>query len=66
MIYTAGRRNCIGQRFAQMEEKVLLANVLRKFEIVALKSLDDLQPITELTLRPSLGIPVKLKARVWS
>jgi hypothetical protein len=47
-----------------MEEKVLLANILRKFEIVALKSVQELQPISELTLRPPNGIPVKLIPRV--
>jgi hypothetical protein len=47
-----------------MEEKVLLANILRKFEIVALKSVEELQPLPELVLRSSLGIPVKLKPRI--
>ena len=30
--FSAGRRNCFGQRFAQMEEKIVLAHNLRKFE----------------------------------
>jgi hypothetical protein len=46
-----------------MEEKVLLANILRKFEIIALKSVEELNPVPELTLRPTLGIPIKLKPR---
>ena len=61
--FSAGRRNCIGQRFAMMEEKVILANILRKFEIKSLKSLDELQPLVEMILKPSAGIPVMLKIR---
>ena len=61
--FSAGRRNCIGQRFAMMEEKVILANILRKFEIKSLKTLDELKPLVEMTLKPSTGIPVQLKPR---
>ena len=46
-----------------MEEKVILANILRKFEIKSLKSLDELQPLVEMILKPSTGIPIKLKIR---
>jgi cytochrome P450 len=53
----------LGQRFAMMEEKVILANILRKFEIKSLKSLDELQPLVEMILKPSTGIPIKLKIR---
>jgi len=31
--FAAGRRNCVGQRFAMMELKVILASVFRFFEI---------------------------------
>lgn len=61
--FSAGRRNCIGQRFAMMEEKVILANILRKFEIKSLKTLDEIQPLVEMILKPTAGIPVKLKIR---
>jgi cytochrome P450 len=62
--FSAGRRNCIGQRFAQMEEKVLLANILRKFEIKSLKTIEQVNPVGDLIIRPLNGIPVKLTPRV--
>jgi cytochrome P450 len=49
--FSAGRRNCVGQRFAIIEEKVLLASILRKFELKSSKTLDELEPVAELILR---------------
>jgi cytochrome P450 family 4 subfamily V len=61
--FSAGRRNCIGQRFALMEMKVVLSNILRKFEIKSLKTSDELKPSPDLIIRPTNGIPVTLKLR---
>jgi cytochrome P450 len=61
--FSAGKRNCIGQRFALMEEKVVLASLLRKFEIKSLKTTEELEPIADVILRPLHGIPVQLTAR---
>ena len=61
--FSAGRRNCIGQRFALMEEKVLLANILRKFEIKSIKTIEELEPVGDLILHPNNGIPIELKLR---
>nr|XP_015929387.2 cytochrome P450 4C1-like [Parasteatoda tepidariorum] len=33
--FSAGPRNCIGQKFALMEEKTVLANIFRNFEITS-------------------------------
>ena len=47
-----------------MEIKVMLANILRKFEIKSLKLLDELEPVLELVLKPSKGvIPIELIIR---
>jgi len=61
--FSAGRRNCIGQRFALMEMKVVLTNILRKFEIKSLKTSDELKPSPDLIIRPTDGLPVTLKLR---
>nr|ATW72313.1 cytochrome p450 CYP4V38 [Brachionus calyciflorus] len=61
--FSAGRRNCIGQRFAQMEEKVLLANILRKFELKSIRTIEELEPVGDLILHPNNGIPIELKLR---
>ncbi|KAJ8383457.1 hypothetical protein AAFF_G00220530 [Aldrovandia affinis] len=62
--FSAGLRNCIGQRFAVMEEKVVLASILRNFNIEATQKQEDLRPMGELILRPEKGIWIKLEKRV--
>ncbi len=56
-------RNCIGQEFALNEEKVVLAHILRNFEL----SLDESKPPVEkdylLILRPKHGLHLKFKLR---
>lgn len=46
-----------------MEEKVLLANILRHFELKSLKTIDELCPVSDLIVRPLNGIPIELKLR---
>ncbi|KAI7802035.1 cytochrome P450 4V2 [Triplophysa rosa] len=61
--FSAGPRNCIGQRFALMEEKVVLATILRHFEVESCQSREELRPLGELVLRPEKGIWIKLQKR---
>ncbi|NXH16658.1 CP4V2 protein, partial [Bucco capensis] len=61
--FSAGPRNCIGQRFAQMEEKALLAIILRRFWVDSCQKPEDLGIAGELILRPNNGIWIKLKRR---
>ncbi|KAL6467406.1 hypothetical protein MHYP_G00252100 [Metynnis hypsauchen] len=61
--FSAGLRNCIGQRFALMEEKVILASILRYFDIEACQKREELRPVGELVLRPEQGIWITLQRR---
>lgn len=61
--FSAGSRNCIGQRFALMEEKTVLAWLLRYFKVRSCKRRDQIRPQAELILRPSAGIELELKLR---
>ncbi|CAN9510230.1 unnamed protein product [Ophioblennius macclurei] len=62
--FSAGLRNCIGQRFALMEEKLVLASILRSFNIEACQKREELNPVGDLILRPEKGIWIKLEKRV--
>ncbi|KAM9856665.1 cytochrome P450 4V8 [Aulostomus maculatus] len=59
--FSAGLRNCIGQRFALMEEKVVLSSILRNFSVEACQKREELRPMGELILRPESGIWIKLE-----
>ncbi|XP_072353006.1 cytochrome P450 4V2-like [Scyliorhinus torazame] len=61
--FSAGIRNCIGQKFALMEEKVILSSILRRFHIETKQSREDLHLVGELILRPQSGIWIELHHR---
>jgi hypothetical protein len=46
-----------------MEEKIVLAHLLRKFEIKSLKTTEELRPTPELILKPAEDLPVLLTPR---
>ncbi|XP_054724724.1 cytochrome P450 4c3-like [Uloborus diversus] len=61
--FSAGPRNCIGQRFAMMEEKVVLAHVLMNYEVKSLVPRDQLQLTAEMVLRSHNGIIMQITPR---
>ncbi|XP_045763947.1 cytochrome P450 4d2-like [Maniola jurtina] len=62
LAFSAGPRNCIGQKFAMMELKVTVASVIKSFIVLPA---DSKEPglCAELILRSDSGINVKLKPR---
>ncbi|XP_054984130.1 cytochrome P450 4V2-like [Sorex araneus] len=61
--FSAGPRNCIGQKFAMMEVKTVLSWILRHFWIESTQKREELGLTAELILRPANGIWIKLKRR---
>lgn len=57
--FSAGPRNCIGQKFAMLEAKLLVASVLREFSVITKESVTDLKMIPSITL--ILVNPIKMK-----
>ncbi|CAI9622908.1 unnamed protein product [Staurois parvus] len=64
--FSAGLRNCIGQRFALMEEKVVLSTILRNFSVKASQKKEEIRLLGELILRPQDGIWIELEHRTPS
>nr|APH81395.1 cytochrome P450 CYP4EB1 [Tigriopus kingsejongensis] len=61
--FSAGPRNCIGQRFAMMEEKAILSALVRKIKFIAVDKVEDVKPAIEIVTRPYNGIRVKCVPR---
>ncbi|XP_013099020.2 probable cytochrome P450 4ac1 [Stomoxys calcitrans] len=59
--FSAGSRNCIGQKFAILEMKAVLVALLQHFEILPVTKLEDLSFEYGLILRTSQKIYVKLR-----
>ena len=56
--FSAGHRNCIGQKFAQTEELISVARVLNRFQLEAVTK--DSKRLSQLILKPEGRLEVKL------
>ncbi|CAD5222187.1 unnamed protein product [Bursaphelenchus xylophilus] len=61
--FSAGPRNCIGQKFAQREAKLMIAHLVHNFKITTDIPFEKNLKTTEVVLAPTLGVPVKLHKR---
>nr|CAD7609873.1 unnamed protein product [Timema genevievae] len=62
--FSAGSRNCIGQRFAMLEMKSTISKVLRTFKLLPGSSTNTIEEITaELVLKNLKGMSLRLVSR---
>ncbi|GMS92322.1 hypothetical protein PENTCL1PPCAC_14497, partial [Pristionchus entomophagus] len=61
--FSAGPRNCIGQKFAMYEEKIILSWLLRRFRFESDEAFSSQKFATEAILRPINGIKVTVVRR---
>jgi cytochrome P450 family 4 len=62
--FSAGPRNCIGQKFAMLEMKSIISKMLRNFEITLAEGFEPTL-VYAIILKPSNGIKIKLSPRVY-
>lgn len=58
--FASGPRNCVGQSFAMMEAKIILAMLISKFSFTISENYKH-APITVLTIKPKYGVQICLK-----
>ncbi|KPM09401.1 cytochrome P450-like protein 21 [Sarcoptes scabiei] len=61
--FSAGPRNCIGQRFAMQTVKALLASIFRKYRIKSLVPMDQVELAFGSTVGPKNKITIKFEPR---
>ncbi|XP_075215311.1 cytochrome P450 4C1-like isoform X4 [Lycorma delicatula] len=61
--FSGGPRNCIGQKFAKMEMKVILSALFRKMKVNSVTEVNEVKPVPSIILRPEFPFKIKLTAR---
>lgn len=63
ILFSAGSRNCIGQKFAILEMKTIISAILRHFEISVDPSYKEPLVCGELVIKPQNGMVLNFKPR---
>ena len=63
MPFSAGPRNCVGQKFAMFEMKIVLASILRKYQIDAITKRDQVDVELSILLKPNSPVVVRFTKR---
>ncbi|CEF69641.1 Cytochrome P450 4V2 [Strongyloides ratti] len=61
--FSAGPRNCIGQKFGMNQVKVILIWILRRYKLIVKRHPDYVKHIPEIVQSPSNGIPLYIIRR---
>ncbi|XP_043287040.1 probable cytochrome P450 4aa1 isoform X2 [Venturia canescens] len=61
--FSAGPRNCIGNKFAILEIKSMISMLLRKFVLAPVPGKDQIQPKFRLTVRAKGGLWIRITPR---
>jgi len=61
--FSAGPRNCVGQKFAMIEQKILLFHVMSAFRIESTQEEDEIEACFEIIHRSNNGLHIKLFTR---
>lgn len=54
----------VGQKFALLEEKLILAYIFRFYELESLQPIADMTVSIDTILRPESGMQIKIKKRL--
>ncbi|KAF7993883.1 hypothetical protein HCN44_011152 [Aphidius gifuensis] len=61
--FSAGPRNCVGQKFANLEAKIGLAEIMRKWRVKSRDTHESIKTYSSIILRPIEGIFLKFEKR---
>nr|XP_018900550.1 PREDICTED: cytochrome P450 4C1-like [Bemisia tabaci] len=61
--FSAGPRNCIGQKFAMLQLKSILSSIIKKFRILPASDAPAPCPVTVLLFKSDTGVHIRLEKR---
>lgn len=61
--FSAGNRNCIGQKFALLELKIMLTEIIRNFKITPITTREEIVFVADLVLRSKHPIKMMFHKR---
>lgn len=61
--FSAGPRNCIGQKFAMAEMKTILLHLIRNFSFESVTPIDKARVQMEMVLRPKCALNIRIRSR---
>jgi len=61
--FSAGPRNCIGQKYAMLEMKTVLSYILRHYSLRSLDTRENVNLLIEIMLKPEGGIKLTITPR---
>ncbi|XP_065214566.1 cytochrome P450 4C1-like [Planococcus citri] len=61
--FSAGPRNCIGQKFAMLEMRIIIAMLLLKYQFSLVENADPVVIESSLVLRSRNKLPIKIRKR---
>ncbi|XP_055547607.1 cytochrome P450 4d2-like [Wyeomyia smithii] len=61
--FSAGSRNCVGQKYAMLEIKTTLVKLLANYRLLPCDPVNKVRIMTDMTLRPVNGTFVKIEPR---
>ncbi|GMT11458.1 hypothetical protein PFISCL1PPCAC_2755, partial [Pristionchus fissidentatus] len=64
--FSAGPRNCVGQKFAIAEEKTVLSWFFRRYSVKSVEPFPGNRAVPEVILKPSCGFNVRIFKRVFA
>lgn len=63
--FSAGPRNCIGQKFAMIEMKIVISTIIRHYYLHSVEPRDRLVIVGEMILRSLNGLKMIFNKRVF-
>ena len=63
MPFSAGPRNCIGQKFATLEMKIILASLFRRYKLTAMTYRDEVEVDVSVLLKATSPVRIKFENR---